>query len=1096
MQDARGSAIIRPMRVNRERYQPKGAMGFAPPQQLTQPSALMQHGRHDWTASRRTCRRRSKFLMYHGGISMSKKKRVVILGGGVGSMSAAYAITSLPDWRERFESVDVYQLGWRLGGKGASGRDQANHDRVLEHGVHMWMGFYENAFAMMRQVYAELDRPVGAPLRTVEEAFTPQNQVGVSAPLVADDETWTRWWIDMPVGSGTPGVGGSVISFPLGMVRRLLEILRDCALHLIDPDKHPLPLQVEVVPDRRGSAQWPELPAVAALYVGVEAALEKFRDLQIDGDVGPITSLIDSLRTGAEAALPVFLHGHPTLLLLWQVFDIALAMVRGIVADGVLSLGFDAVDGEDWLEWLQRHGLTDLSVNAPLIRAGYDLVFAYPNGRDRPPLFAAGAMTRSLLRIALCYKGSIMYHLAAGMGDVVFAPFYQVLQKRGVKFHFFHRVTAMEASADGTTVTRIILNQQVKLKSADPTAYAPLYDVKGLPCWPSQPFWEQIAGGEALRLAGVDLESAWDHTSAATLELKRGQDFDQIVLGIPAGALKYCAQGIAKKNPAFKTMLAQARTAEVLAGQAWFKPTAAQMGGHAAGMVLTGEARPTDTYADMSPVLARESWGQTPEDPQSLAYFCGGMSGPEEPPLDNPHYPAERLAEGRRQMAALFRHRSGRLWPKTTSPRYPNGTDPSFFVAPPGTPDEQRWAAQYTRVNIDPHERFTLTMPGTTQGRMWPHDNGFTNLALAGDWTRNPINAACVEGSAMSGLLAARKVTGYDFPVAGASDFPELHTPGVPAVTGSLPAMVEQIGVTSGPGPLQLSNVRALMAMFPADTAALSEWVNANFTVPSGGQFEFRPLVSSVILQWAVIDKIVSTYPVLGAQLGHFKETDCGLWVPVARGVPNGADFLVDRIYLAPAVLFVDHPTAHTSGRESWCYPKQDGAFVNPQSATDPGPFTANAFVVKKPNGLSAQQRLFNVQATTANPAGQPFQSAAAAVLALFEMLVGDAQQHILPGLRLVEELPELLQEIVPVLFLKQLRDSVQPDRACFQEVQESPMQTKFRAGWPQSPYTMEILPYFSHPIAAKLGLQQKNTSIAAAWLEFDATIANSVPLS
>jgi uncharacterized protein with NAD-binding domain and iron-sulfur cluster len=32
---------------------------------------------------------------------MSQKKKIAILGGGVGSMSAAWALTEAPDWQSR-----------------------------------------------------------------------------------------------------------------------------------------------------------------------------------------------------------------------------------------------------------------------------------------------------------------------------------------------------------------------------------------------------------------------------------------------------------------------------------------------------------------------------------------------------------------------------------------------------------------------------------------------------------------------------------------------------------------------------------------------------------------------------------------------------------------------------------------------------------------------------------------------------------------------------------------------------------------------------------------------------------------------------------
>ena len=51
-------------------------------------------------------------------------------------MSAAFALTNTEALRQRFE-VTIYQYGWRLGGKGASGRNARYGQRIEEHGLHM-----------------------------------------------------------------------------------------------------------------------------------------------------------------------------------------------------------------------------------------------------------------------------------------------------------------------------------------------------------------------------------------------------------------------------------------------------------------------------------------------------------------------------------------------------------------------------------------------------------------------------------------------------------------------------------------------------------------------------------------------------------------------------------------------------------------------------------------------------------------------------------------------------------------------------------------------------------------------------------------------
>src|SRR5687767_3284236 len=81
--------------------------------------------------------------------------KVAILGGGMGALAAAWQLVRLdPD---RYD-ITVYERGWRLGGKGASGRnlEPGKALRIEEHGLHILMGFYDHVFHILKTCYDEL----------------------------------------------------------------------------------------------------------------------------------------------------------------------------------------------------------------------------------------------------------------------------------------------------------------------------------------------------------------------------------------------------------------------------------------------------------------------------------------------------------------------------------------------------------------------------------------------------------------------------------------------------------------------------------------------------------------------------------------------------------------------------------------------------------------------------------------------------------------------------------------------------------------------------------------------------------------------------
>ncbi len=80
------------------------------------------------------------------GAHMAKEK-IAILGGGIGALTTAFYLSHTQELRDRYE-LSVHQVGWRLGGKLNSVRnlEPGKNKRNEEHGLHVWFGFYENAF--------------------------------------------------------------------------------------------------------------------------------------------------------------------------------------------------------------------------------------------------------------------------------------------------------------------------------------------------------------------------------------------------------------------------------------------------------------------------------------------------------------------------------------------------------------------------------------------------------------------------------------------------------------------------------------------------------------------------------------------------------------------------------------------------------------------------------------------------------------------------------------------------------------------------------------------------------------------------------------
>ncbi|HET8661465.1 MAG TPA: FAD-dependent oxidoreductase [Micromonosporaceae bacterium] len=684
---------------------------------------------------------------------MTRKGRVAILGGGMAGMAAAWRL-SAPGWRDRFESITVYQRGWRLGGKGASGRGR--HGRIEEHGLHVWLGSYENAFRLMRECYAELDRDTtdpGAPIRTWRDGFVPASILGLEELHARRWQHWSGEFTrnnDLP---GEPDAHGGTLTVA-NVVTRALCTLADFARSL----------PVAAGPGRVSLSTDPRPPAearsgvMAGLGLTALAALLEATTMthRLIGSYPSVLGELDQMVDAVRATLATAAEHDDGLRRAWELVSAVAAIVRGIIADGLLTdpRGFRAINDEDYRHWLHRHGAPPEAVASTLVSGLYNMAFAQVDGDPGRESFGAGWGIALAAKMFLDYRGAIFWKMTAGMGDVVFAPLYQALRRRGVDFAFFHRVDKLHLSADRSAIDAVSVGVQARLADGV-NRYEPLVRVRGLPCFPAAPLADQLvdAGTGDPRHA---FESYWsDHPDAEQRVLRRGTDFDTVVLAIPVGMAGIICRELVDDRREWKEMVANVRTVATQALQLWLREDEPTLGWNQPGTTVTGYVRPFETWASMPQVIDAEDW-PAGDRPGTIAYFCGSLAAPWPADRDDTSYPrryhdlvrtnAERFVATDLARLLPGAQRDGELrWDLLcgADARRPAGLEGQFWVA-----------------NVDPSDRYVQSVAGSDRFRLRPDESGYDNLYLAGDWTDCGMNAGCIEAAVLSGLQAANAVLG------------------------------------------------------------------------------------------------------------------------------------------------------------------------------------------------------------------------------------------------------------------------------------------------------------------------------------------------
>lgn len=658
-------------------------------------------------------------------------------------LSAAWRLSE-GRWQDRFDAITVYQRGWRLGGKGASSRGV--HDRIEEHGLHIWLGSYENAFALLRECYAELDREntdPGCPIHSWDQALIPAEELGMADRFGDDWLIWSGKFSRTSELPGEPGATGRELTV-LDFAARTLRLLLDFAESLSAASGKDLTLSASPQPE---SADW--ITTVRGAVLATLAALIQPRNAE-DSAAGFLAEALAAVREALDY------ERRPDHKRVWLLMSLLAATTRGLIADRLITdpLGFRAINDEEYGDWIVRHGADPGVLDFPLIRGMYDMVFGYPEGDFDRPSFAAGVAVL-LTGIALFqYKGAFFWKMTAGMGDVIIAPIYQVLRRRGVRFEFFHRVDALHLDAHRHCVDTITMGRQARLAD-DVDSYDPLVTIRGMPVFPATPMYEQLHTTTELG----DVESHFaPRTDVETRVLRRGVDFDHVVLAASLAMVELVTRELIADRPEWREMTTHIRTVATQSFQLWLRPAESALGWHRPGVTTSGYVSPFDTWASMGQTLWAEDWSTTADAPHTVAYFCGALDAPW-PTTEE----AEAYVEGCRNQVLtnavdyLNRHVGMYLPGAVTEGGFAWG----LLVGAGDRKGKAALETQHVSVNIDPSDRYVLSVPGSDKYRLRPDESGYDNLVLAGDWTDCGINAGCIEAAVVSGLQAANALLGY-----------------------------------------------------------------------------------------------------------------------------------------------------------------------------------------------------------------------------------------------------------------------------------------------------------------------------------------------
>jgi hypothetical protein len=316
-----------------------------------------------------------------------------------------------------------------------------------------------------------------------------------------------------------------------------------------------------------------------------------------------------------------------------------------------------------------------------------------------------------------------------------------------------------------------------------------------------------------------------------------------------------------------------------------------------------------------------------------------------------------------------------------------------------------------------------------------------------------------------------------------------------------LPGYVDSdIGLPVFRGPYLQQDTEMAVLFFQADSDRLAALCDCYLTAPSEGQTKYVPLTSHVAVVYA--DMRATSGDERDRLVGSFPETEVSFWILTVAMKKVGGAFVPDHLAWFLPFLFVDESNVIATGREVYGFNKQAGQFQKPASIQRPE-YSLDVLGIKefKPEAEGKLERLLDVRqadrAGDEEPSGiwHSWENARTAIMPeLLKTLATDAKN------KAAEIATLLITHQMRLVFLKQFRDVVNTQQACYQAIVEAPLMVQtFRHGsFLAENYVLRVNSLDSHPVAEALGLRLENgeqQSALGLWMKLDFMLGEGVEI-